>query len=126
MRILMAAMAGDRAYVAVVRPAASAVDGKRGQPGYEQCIVSPQLIGIAIVEGLGLVQFRVALARCIGAQSPDARGPSAAVIFENIGKMLGMGAVDHVIGGSPACLFVHLLNGLAERLADGRRRPFRA
>ena len=71
---------------------------------------------IPCVQLLGLIELGMALLRRVGAQAADAVTP-VTVLFEHVGKVRRVGAVDHEIGNRPLGLVVDFLDRFPERLA---------
>src|SRR5215218_3631031 len=111
------AQAGFRhgADVAVVGAAAAAEDAKARQALRKLAVLAAELLRVAIVELLRLVELGMAHSRGIG---PDAADPVAPgiVAVDDVGEVRGMRAVDHEVGGRPAGLAV----GLLDRLPQGQ------
>jgi hypothetical protein len=102
----------DLLHVTVVGTATAAknVDVSKGRTKIP--VLSPEFIGITIIELYRFIEFRVAQARRIGAKTSDARGP----LFAGCQRALEMGrvgTVDHVVSGTVIRGGVHLLDGFA-------------
>ena len=77
-------------------------------------------MNIAIVENLSLVKFSVAHTRGIASHPADTAGPIGTC--NDVGKVIGMSAVDHEVGSRRVRRGIDGLDGLAEWFA-GRERP---
>ncbi len=75
-----------------------------------------ELVRVALVKLLCAVQFGMAQARGIGAQSANPVKP-AHVLHQRIAEMVGMRAVDHEIDSLRACCGIHFGDGIGERLS---------
>jgi hypothetical protein len=63
--------------VALIGAAAAADDRQRRQPVAKQRVARGQLLGVAGIQPLGLVELGVAQPGCVGANAGDAPGPRA-------------------------------------------------
>ena len=107
---------GDRAHVAMVRAAAAAGDVEVRQAAAELPVAVCELVRIALVELLGLVQLRVAHPGRVRAHTVDALEPRRRR-REHVHEVGRVRAVDHEGGRIAARLGVDLLHGLPQRLA---------
>lgn len=108
-----AAMA-DRGHVADIGAAAAAEHPERGQDCHQCAVVAGKFGRVARVEVGGFVQFRVALARGIGADHTDPAPPRA---VKGAAEVVGMGAVHAKPGHAAARGRLRLDDRLAEGLA---------
>ena len=77
---------GDLRHMAQIRSAATSEDVEPGHFLADRVVLAPEFHGIAIVKRLGLVEFRMALARGVATDTADAARPAACHGFD---KRLG-------------------------------------
>src|SRR5690606_25300770 len=111
-----AAGVADRFDVAMVGAAAAAHHGDVAEPGAQLAILAGEFRGIAVVQRLGRVELRVAEPRGIGAQAADALYPALAGL-QRIFEVIGVSAIDHVVGRAVAAGRIDRLDRLLEALA---------
>jgi len=89
------------------------------QSPLEVSVLQREFSRIANIELRGLIQFGMALARGIGAKTPNSFDEGFP-LSQHVLKVSGMGAVDHVVAGITRRRLVHLLDRLLERLTRGQ------
>lgn len=112
----MAAGFRNRMNMPVVGAAAAAENPQVRQQRQQFAMLPAELRRITIVERLRRIEFGVAHAGRIGADATNA--PRPALTFRNrVTEVVGVGAVDHVIGGGRGAERIRLGNRIAQRLA---------
>src|SRR5215212_4645655 len=106
----------DGGHVAVVGAAASAEHREPRELLLEGHVASSEVLRVALVQLVRLVELGVALGRGVGAHASDPLGPRRSGV-EHAGEVARVGAVDHVVGGRAVRLVVDLLDRLPQSLA---------
>ncbi len=111
-------VARDAVDVAVVGAAAAAIDPQMRQAFGQSAVKRAELGRVAVVQCLGGVQLGMAEAGGVGAETADTLYPIG-FRRQRLGEVVGMGAVDHVIGRGVAGLGVSLGDGFGQGLTSG-------